>query len=283
MSKRTSDFDLRMKNYEQISSHKLLPKVPVIIRLDGKAFHTLTRGMKRPFDDQFIECMHYTTQSLVRYIEGCEFAYTQSDEISLLLTDYSTILTQPWFDYKITKLVSVTSSMATAFFNKNFSIFFPDKQPAFFDSRAFNLPKHEVVNYFYHRQLDATRNSIQAVGQANFSVKQLHGKSCDQIQEMLWQEKNINWNDIETHKKRGTCVYRYVETRKSQFNEYDICLNCKTGKLKRNPNNIEKLKCDLCGVELPLAISSVMYYIDKDIPIFSKNREYVEKFVKKGN
>ena len=79
---------------------------------------------------------------------------------------------------------------------------------AMFDARAFNIPREEVTNLVYWRQLDATRNSIQMVGQANFSHKELQNKSCNMIQDMLHEEKGINWNDFPTHQKRGTCVVR---------------------------------------------------------------------------
>ncbi len=178
------------------------------MRLDGKAFHTLTRGMERPFDKDFMLCMQTTALVLCKEVQGCQLAYVQSDEISLLLTDYAQLDTQGWFDYGIQKMVSVGASIATHAFNQMFSKFFLRKAYEFglFDARAFNVPREDVTNYFVWRQKDATRNSIQAVGQAHFSQKQLHGKSCDDIQEMLYQEHAINWNDFKPSMKRGMCV-----------------------------------------------------------------------------
>ncbi|MFW6122346.1 MAG: tRNA(His) guanylyltransferase Thg1 family protein, partial [Petrotogales bacterium] len=179
---KTSLGDRMKTNYESVSQTKLLRRTPVIIRLDGKAFHTFTKGMKRPFDENLIQCMTTTTRNLVENIEGCEFGYTQSDEISLLLTDYKKFETQAWFDYKVQKIVSVAASMCTAYFNRIFFKNYGFGKPAFFDARVFSIPKEEVVNYFIWRQQDATRNSIQMVGQSVFSHKELHGKSCDEIQ-----------------------------------------------------------------------------------------------------
>jgi len=251
--KKQSSLGTRCKTYEKATEIYLTRRTPVIIRLDGVAFHTLTKGMNRPFDDDLIECMTKTTQSLVKNIEGCEFGYTQSDEITLLLTDYKKLETQAWFDYRKSKIESVAASMATAYFNHEFMAKFPeryDRKPAFFDARAFNVPREDVVNVVIWRQQDCTRNSIQMVGQANFSHKQLHGKSCDAIQEMLWQEHNINWNDTETHKKRGTCVYKTTR--------------------------FVPLSQGLSAVGMS---QRTEYTIDREIPIFTQDREFVQQWV----
>lgn len=225
----------RMKtNYEQIPKLRLTRRTPVIIRIDGKAFHTFTKKFKKPFDHILMDTMQLTMKFLCENIQGCVLGYTQSDEISLLLTDYTTFETQPWFDYEVQKICSISASMATLAFNKFFmanvdketdkfnkawNVSEEDKKyidtinkswikGAMFDSRCFNIPKEEVTNYFYWRQLDATRNSIQMVGQANFSQKQLHGKSCNAIQDMLHEEKGINWNDFSIPEKRGACCIK---------------------------------------------------------------------------
>ena len=219
----------RMKRYEGIPRISLMRRNPVIIRIDGKAFHTFTRGFQRPFDDILIESMQETMKYLCENIQGCKIGYCQSDEISLLLTDYENINTAAWFDYQVQKMCSIAASMATLAFNQVFwekirdldhdYYEYPTKEfnelieiyykalekGAMFDARCFSIPKEEVCNYFLWRQNDCVRNSIQMVAQANFSHKQLQNKSCDELQEMLWQEKNINWNDFETVKKRGSC------------------------------------------------------------------------------
>ena len=234
------ELGLRMKSYEQVAKTRLIKRTPVAIRIDGKAFHTFTKGMKKPFDPILIDAMIDTTKYLCENIQGCVFGYTQSDEITLILTDYTTFKTEAWFDYEVQKVCSIAASMATMIFNKNFKekteIFIQNcafdyecygeygqgteeykicgiyqeknKKGAMFDARCFNISKEEVVNLVYWRQLDATRNSIQSVGQANFSHKELQNKSCNDIQEMLFTQKGINWNDLPTYQKRGTAVIK---------------------------------------------------------------------------
>lgn len=216
----------RMKeNYESVPKTRLMRRTPVAIRLDGKAFHTFTRGFQKPFDRVLIDTMQETMKYLCQNIQGCVFGYTQSDEITLILKDYKTFDTDAWFDYEVQKICSISASMATMAFNKIFA----DKvdylemtneagiyqnalqKGAMFDSRCFNIPREEVTNLIYWRQLDATRNSIQMVGQANFSHKELQGKSCNMIQDMLLTEKNINWNDYSTDCKRGSCCIKLGE------------------------------------------------------------------------
>jgi tRNA(His) 5'-end guanylyltransferase len=172
---------------------------------------------------------------LCENIQGCVLGYTQSDEITLILIDYKKLTSSAWFDYEVQKMCSIAASMATMAFNKFFyetvqdwywedplvtNLKLPSKENlkeiytkaldkgAMFDARVFNIPKEEVANLIYWRQLDATRNSIQMVGQANFSHKELQNKSCNQIQDMLFQEKDINWNDFPTHLKRGSCCIK---------------------------------------------------------------------------
>ena len=262
----------RMKQYEGIPKTSLMQRNPVIIRIDGKAFHTFTRGFQRPFDDILIESMQETMKYLCENIQGCKIGYCQSDEISLLITDYENINTAAWFDYQVQKMCSIAASMATLAFNRIFwekirdldhdYYEYPTKEfnelieiyykalekGAMFDARCFSIPKEEVCNYFIWRQQDATRNSIQMVAQANFSHKQLQNKSCDELQEMLWQEKNINWNDFETVKKRGSCC-----TKTGKHTVVDM----KTGEQK----------------------DRLIWEIDKDIPIFTQDRNYIERFV----
>ena len=254
---------IRMKGYEFISRLFLMKRNPVIIRVDGKAFHTFTKGMNKPFDQPLIETMQETALELCKNIQGVKLAYTQSDEISLVLTDYDKIDTQGWFNYNLQKMCSISASMTTLYFNNIFNNKFYDihvetnkrfldgeitveeledairiygskRYKALFDSRAFSIPKDEVCNYFIWRQQDATRNSIQMVGQANFSHKELQGKNCNQIQDMLLTQKDINWNNLATPLKRGSCV-----------------IKDDNGK----------------------------WYIDNNIPIFTEDRDYVQKLI----
>lgn len=229
------DLGTRMKTfYEMIPKTKLMRRIPVIIRVDGKAFHTFTRNFQKPFDDVLTESMQETMKYLCENIQGCVLGYTQSDEITLVLIDYKRLNSSAWFDYEIQKLCSIAASMATMAFNKFFfenSKRYMDKygypketmikygdqilayvkavnRGAMFDARCFNIPKEEVTNLIYWRQLDASRNSIQMVGQANFSHKELQNKSCNDIQDMLMTQKGINWNCLPTYQKRGSCCVR---------------------------------------------------------------------------
>lgn len=232
----------RMKEfYEAVPKTRLVRRTPVAIRIDGKAFHTFTRGFEKPFDEVLGRAMRETMKYLCENIQGCVLGYTQSDEITLILIDYKKLISSAWFDYEVQKMCSIAASMATMAFNKAFekevngwkTKTFPTSylghlnapitnddvkllntyneainKGAMFDARVFNIPKEEVANLIYWRQLDATRNSIQMVGQANFSHKELQNKSCNQIQDMLFQERDINWNDFPTHLKRGSCCVK---------------------------------------------------------------------------
>ena len=255
MFKRDSLGD-RMKNfYEGRSEAYLTRRMPVIIRIDGRAFHQFTKHFKKPYDKVFHKSMNKTMQYLCKNTQGCKLGYTQSDEISLLLTDYDTLDTDAFFDYRIQKMVSISASMATMAFNKFFAketqewlealswFGLADEEiasayrkaiaaGAMFDARAFNIPKEEVTNYFIWRQQDATRNAIQMLGQTYYSHKELDKKSCKNIQEMLFQDYAINFNDMPVEFKRG------VGSRK------------------------------IGGFKL-----------DYDIPIWTQNREYIEKLV----
>lgn len=242
-----TDLDIRMKGYEKVTDQKLIRRMPVIIRLDGRRFHSFTRGFKRPFDDILIDSMQKTALYLCKNIQNCVLAYTQSDEISLLLIDYKDFDTQTWFDNRIQKIVSTSAALATIrfkeVFENNIEKFgyknIPDwdmggtnkwlteqqqKDLTYinylsnaieikykgFDSRCFNLSKDEVANYFFWRQQDCIRNSIQMVGQANFSQKELQNKSTADIKEMLHEQKNIDFdNDFSIVKQRGSCAYGY--------------------------------------------------------------------------
>lgn len=269
------EFDKRMKKYEYISRHYLTNRTPVIIRLDGKAFHTFTRGFQKPFDELLVGAMQKTMKYLCENIQGCVLGYTQSDEITLVLVDYKKIDSCAWFDYNIQKCASISASMATMAFNKFFGEAVSDfaqehtvweqlpegygchfdtveneqiygrynaaiERGGMFDARVFNIPKEEVTNCVLWRQNDATRNSIEMVGQANFSHKQLYKKTCNDIQDMLMLQKGINWNNFPTHLKRGCCCVRKV--------------NESTGRSK--------------------------WVIDKEIPIFKgEGRNYIDRLV----
>lgn len=270
MARLRDDIGTRMKDfYEQIPKTKLMRRCPVAIRIDGKAFHTYTRNFKRPFDSIFMRAMQETMKYLCENIQGCVLGYTQSDEITLILVDYEKINSSAWFDYEVQKLCSVSASMATMRFNQVFARLVQEVKEegtedpkyikvldkacetgAMFDARCFNIPKEEVTNLVYWRQLDASRNSIQMVGHANFSQKHMHGKSTSDIQDMLMLEKNINWNDFPVACKRGSCCIR--------------------GQADEDPSRTDGSRTE----------NSRGWMIDNDIPIFKgEARGYVDRLI----
>lgn len=188
----------RMKNnYEDRQRFYLTRRTPVIMRLDGKAFHTVTKKAVKPYDDTIINIMQATALKLLQEIQGAKCAYVQSDEISILITDFDEINTEAWFDYNLNKMVSVSSAIASVEFSKLFS------KSVYFDSRVFNIPKEEVINYFRWRYLDWIRNSIQMLAQSLYSQKQLQGKNTSILQDMC-MDKGINWSNLNTVYKNGT-------------------------------------------------------------------------------
>lgn len=201
----------RMKGYERLGESQLMPRVPVLIRLDGKAFHTLTKGMDKPFDHKLMQCMEVATKFACQHMQGAQFAYTQSDEISILLTDWDTYTTGAWFCYRVQKMASVAASLATAGFNRAFGPLFAgtkfEQRLALFDARVWNVPRHEVANYYVWRQQDWQRNSVHMAGRAQFSAKQLHRKSGLVVREML-REAGHPWEDLTTQERLGFVYHR---------------------------------------------------------------------------
>jgi tRNA(His) 5'-end guanylyltransferase len=201
-----------MKKYENISNHYLMFKTPVILRLDGKNFHSYTKKLQRPFDYDFINLMAVTATKLCENIAGAKLAYVQSDEISILLTDFNSLNTEPWFNNRVQKLTSVSASLCSVIFNKEAPNILGARLPKHyefpvFDCRTFNLPEHEVNNYFVFRQKDAERNSLNMFAQAHFSHKELQGKKAAAIHDML-MSIGLNWNDLPVQHKRGTCIVK---------------------------------------------------------------------------
>ena len=200
----------RMKEqYENRFRYFIPRRTYTIIRLDGKAFHSYTRGMERPFDEEFMEDMDKTACYLCENTQGAKFAFVQSDEISILLTDFEKITTDSWFDGNIQKMASVSASLATAKFNQlRFARIPSQNKLACFDSRIFIIPDPiEVENYFIWRQQDTVRNSIISVAQSLYSHKELHNKNTSDMQEMIFQ-KGKNWNDFSIKCKRGRLIIK---------------------------------------------------------------------------
>ncbi len=187
----------RMKQYyEQVWNVRLPFRIPVIIRLDGKNFHSFTRKMKRPFDDLLIDAMASVSLKLTDEIQITVFAYCQSDEISLLLNNYKKIESQAPFGNEIQKLVSISAGVASACVSRIY------QKDVIFDARCFIIPETEVANYFIWRQLDATRNSVSMLAQSLYSHNELHKKNSKEMHDMIIA-KGENWNNLNSHKKRG--------------------------------------------------------------------------------
>lgn len=239
---KTSLGDRIKANYEDAFRVKFTKRMPLMIRLDGCHFSSYSKKFQKPFDLKIRDAFIEGTKALFSEIQGLKVTYQQSDELTLLITDYDTLNTQSWFDSNIQKITSVSASILTASFNKfMFENKFNDTL-AYFDSRAFILPKEEVCNAFLFRQNDATRNSISCLGQKHFSHKLLHKKNTSEVQEMLFQEKGINWNNEPTWTKRGYCMLRKT--------------------FEKEPGVFRS------AVEP-----------DFEIPIFSQDRDYINKFV----
>lgn len=204
MAKKLDALGDRMKSFYENRTKQFLPRrTYTVIRIDGKAFHTYTRGLERPFDMKLINDMDETAKYLCKNIQGAKLAFVQSDEISIVLTDFDALGTDAWFDGNVQKITSISASLATAKFNE----LRPNKI-ALFDSRAFTIPsKIEVINYLIWRQQDTTRNSISSVAQSMYSAKELHGKKTDEQQEMILQ-KGTNWNDYDAKLKRGRLIVK---------------------------------------------------------------------------
>lgn len=236
------DLDSRMKNYEK--KYELPINLPVIIRVDGRAFHTLTHGMEKPFDNIFIDMMNTIGLKLCDEIQNCRLAYLQSDEISFLV--YNGIGSTTWFGNEIQKMCSISASIASVVGTKYILDNIPRKSDAIisFDSRAFIMPPKEVVNYFLWRQEDWERNSLQMLTRKHYSQKDMENKNCEDMHEML-HEKEDNWNNLPTYLKRGRCIVRKPE-------EISVSNDHFEGNVIRNK-----------------------WIVDLETPIFKENRDYI--------
>jgi tRNA(His) 5'-end guanylyltransferase len=232
----------RMKSfYEDAFRAKLPGRMPVILRVDGKAFHSYTRGCERPFDDKLIAAMNTVALTLCQEIQGAKIAYVQSDEISILIHNYTKLDTSAWFNNNIQKMVSVAAGIASGVMTEESQSIFPEMKRAVFDARVFVLPEAEVCNYFLWRQQDCSRNSVQMVARSLYSHKDCENKNNSELQEMILQ-KGQNWDKIATHYKRGRC---WVKTHARWPEEPGL------GHLNWN--------------------------LDQEIPIFSQDRTYIEQ------
>ena len=267
----------RMKSfYEDRTRTKLPRRSYTIIRIDGKAFHTYTRGLERPFDMWLMEDMDATAAYLCKNIQGAKFAYVQSDEISILITDFDDLGTHAWFDNNLQKMASVSASMATAEFNRlrlmrgfgNYEqtpmqgrAIISQFNMAQFDARVFQIPfAAEVENYFIWRQQDATRNSISSAAQSLYSPKELNGVKTDGMQEMLFQ-KGINWNNYSPREKRGSLI-RKVERKFIKSDSIKA--------VAKTPNTQV--------IDDKHIFTRSKWEADPETPIFTQEREYLRSF-----
>lgn len=172
------DLGDRMKAYEETFRQVLPVRMPAVIRLDGKAFHTLTRNCERPFDKRLRDCMVQAALAVLEEVPG-RMAFHQSDEVSILLIDYNKFDSEQWFKGAVQKIVSVAASVMGVEFSSRWG------KPGYFDARVFVVPERDIKNYFIWRQRDAMRNAVSMAAQAHFSPKQLHGKHSDEMVVML--------------------------------------------------------------------------------------------------
>ncbi len=262
----------RMKEYELPYKYKLTPRSYVIIRIDGKNFSKYTAKLDKPFDVSLSDAMNHTAMALCEEF-NCKFAYTQSDEISLLITDIGNLEAEMIHGGSIQKLCSLTASVATAKFNEVRNIqkikskfedygkisphelcinclSFPNQ--AYFDARVFIVPNQiEVVNYMIFRQQDGTRNSVSMAAHALLGHKATMNKSGAEKQEMMFQEKGVNWNDYPTKFKRGVVI-------KKEYYEKDV------------PNSHSGITASTCET-----VTRTRWSIDTETPIFTQDKEYL--------
>jgi tRNA(His) 5'-end guanylyltransferase len=229
--------------------------MPLVLRIDGKAFHTYTRGCKKPFDKELADLMDETAKYLCENIQDAQLAYVQSDEISIFVHDYKSLAAEAWFQKEIQKMCSIASGMASAIFTMNSGRIFcgDDKDHvhyqklAVFDTRCFVLPENELCNYFIWRQQDAVRNSIQMQARSLYSHSECNNKNQSDLQEMIHQ-KGQNWNDTPTGFKRGRCIRRKTDA------EMLLSMAVTGNEAIRNP-----------------------WIIDQEIPIFTADRNFIER------
>ena len=197
----------RMKVYERAARVSLPPRLPIIVRVDGKAFHTWTRGLRRPFSYALVNALNAAAVQLCEEIQGAQLAYVQSDEVSVLVHGYKRHASQAWFDGQLQKIVSVSAAIAAATVTLQSRSVHSELRAAYFDSRAFVLPEADVCNYFIWRQQDATRNSIQMHARSLYSHRECSRKNQHELREMI-REAGESWEDLPTFLRRGRCVVR---------------------------------------------------------------------------
>ncbi len=249
----------RMKAYEAAATTTLPPRTPMLIRIDGRAFHTYTKSFAKPWDKTIRDGFSKVAAALMREIQGAKIAYCQSDECTVLVTDYDSRDCAAWFGKVTAKVNSVAASIATATFNRHMGIARPSVTAlAHFDARCFVLPQQDVCNAFIWRQRDAERNSILGYAQQNLGRKAIHGLSCDVLRDRL-ESNGTPWEACETWEKRGWCVTRKTTTMTAR--EWADTSGSATDESGGDP------------------VTRTMIVNDYAIPVFTKERSYIEQYV----
>jgi len=205
----------RMKAYEAVEAQRRLnPRLPILVRLDGRAFHSFTRGLQRPFDARLTECM-VSAALAVMHESNAALAYTQSDEISLVLLPGKREDDVPYFAARVQKLCSILAATASVTFNSGVRESIPShaQRLAVFDARAWNVPSlSEAAQCILWRELDAEKNSVAALAQSKFPHKQLLNKHRDAMKEMLLQAGHEPWDALPVKFRRGVYLKRVRRT-----------------------------------------------------------------------
>lgn len=209
--------------YRGLSDYKLMPNSYVLVMLDGRSFsHLVKNKFQKPFDDDFIQMMNETATYVCKNVQGCKFAYVQSDEISLVLTDFDTPTTDAFFGNRLCKMQSIIASLATAKFNQlmikhrmengmgiNPGDVIDNTPLCQFDCKCWNVPSfNDVFAWFLYRQIDCVKNSKQQTAQTYLPHNTLVGKNTDQQIELLKNEKGIDWNSFTDNKKYGRFIWK---------------------------------------------------------------------------
>jgi Uncharacterized conserved protein len=212
--------------YRSLTDYKLMPNTYVLAMVDGHRFSKLIKNkFDKPFDDLFIKMMNETAKYLCENIQGVKFAYTQSDEISIVITDFDTPMTDSYFSFRLCKMQSLIAAMATAKFNQMYAKLANDykgfglkkfdmkEYPTYtFDCKVWTVPiANDAYAWFLYRQTDCIKNSKAQTAQTYLSHKELVGLTSDEMIAKLKNEKGIDWYDFENGKKYGRLI-RKVET-----------------------------------------------------------------------
>lgn len=226
----------RMNYFRDLADYKLIPNSYVLAMVDGRGFSSkIKKRFKLPFDDTFIDIMNQVAAYVCKEIQGCKFAFAQSDEISFIITDFDTPESDSFFGYRLCKMQSIIAGLATAKFNQliwkellatpcsteNLVQMMEDQPLYHFDCKCWNVPTHnDAIGWILYRQNDCIRNSKQQAAQTYLSHKALVGKHTDEQIELLKREKGIDWNtEYDDGKKYGRFIFKEEKTLYTAQNE----------------------------------------------------------------